>query len=236
MNSEIKEAIIVAGGLGTRLQHLIPGIPKPMAPVCGKPFLYYLLSRLDRQGFTDVVLAVGHLHEQIKEYFGTDFKNITLHYSIEETPLGTGGAIKLALEKIENTAIVLNGDTLFDIDLQAFYQLFVEHDCDMAIALKPMQHFERYGTVELNGHERITRFVEKKFMTEGVINGGIYCMKNNFFDFVKMPKEFSFEKDILESMTKSLWIQGIQFHNYFIDIGIPEDFYKAQDEFAKIGY
>ncbi|MBK8846653.1 MAG: nucleotidyltransferase family protein [Bacteroidetes bacterium] len=230
----MKEAIIIAGGLGTRLQHLLPGIPKPMAPVCGKPFLYYLLSKLNKQGFTDVVLSVGHLHEHITDYFGNDFGNMRLHYSIEHTPLGTGGAIKLALQKIEDVAVVLNGDTLFDIDLQQFYSLFLKHECDLAIALKPMHDFERYGTVETNLHGRITRFVEKKYLKEGVINGGIYCLRNNFFDIVKMPQAFSFEKEILENMAANLWIQGIEFQDYFIDIGIPEDYNKAQHEFAKI--
>ncbi len=219
--------IILAGGFGTRLRTVVKDIPKPMAPINGKPFLHYIFQELAFQQIQQVVLSVGHLKEIIQDYFQDKYLGIDIQYAIENEPLGTGGGIKHAFNYVEHDAFVLNGDTYFDIDL---IQL-KEENCDIAIALKPMFEFDRYGTVELDTQNKIIAFNEKKYCTHGLINGGVYYFNKTLFDKIPTAQKFSFEKDILEAHTQQLNIQGKIFDNYFIDIGIPEDYEKAKNDF-----
>lgn len=219
--------IILAGGFGTRLSTVVKDVPKPMAPINGKPFLHYIFQELEFQQIQQVVLSVGHLKEIIQDYFQDKYLGISIQYAIENEPLGTGGGIKHAFNYIEHDAFVLNGDTYFDIDLIKLK----EENCDIAIALKPMFEFDRYGTVVLNAQNKIISFNEKKYCEHGLINGGVYYFNKTMFDKIPTGQKFSFEKDILEAHTQQLNIQGKIFDNYFIDIGIPEDYEKAKNDF-----
>lgn len=205
-----------------------------MAPINGKPFLHYIFKELQHQKIKNVVLSVGHLNEIIQDFFGENYLGITIKYAIETEPLGTGGGIKHAFNFVEYDAFIINGDTFFDIDLSKIKNEKNDLSADrhdITIALKPMFDFDRYGTVEINNENRIVAFNEKRHCEKGLINGGVYYFKKSLFDKIKTETKFSFEKDILESHTNDLQIQGKIFDNYFIDIGIPEDYNRAQIDF-----
>jgi D-glycero-alpha-D-manno-heptose 1-phosphate guanylyltransferase len=228
------EVIILAGGFGTRLTS-IEDIPKAMAPIDKVPFLEYLLNYLTYFNITKVHLAVGYKHEVIKKHFGNQFKGLELNYVIESEPLGTGGAIKKALKKVKSeNVIVLNGDTFFEVDFESFDQFHTSNNADITLALKPMSDFDRYGTVSYDDDFRITSFAEKKYLNEGSINGGVYLMKTNIFNGIKFPENFSIEKDFFEKYYSEKKLMGFINEGYFIDIGIPTDYTKAQLELPKL--
>src|SRR5690606_12048782 len=174
-------AVVLAGGFGTRLQKVVSDVPKPMAPIRNKPFLHYLLSHLQLQGVEKIVLSTGYMHEKIEAYFGYHYNGLQLSYSHEFQPLGTGGGLKKAFGNVEETAFVVNGDSFFNVDLNAMANFHFEQKSDFTLALKPMQNVERYGTVELK-ENRVTAFNEKQFRENGLINGGIYITSRNVFD------------------------------------------------------
>jgi D-glycero-alpha-D-manno-heptose 1-phosphate guanylyltransferase len=199
----------------------------PGAPVNGKPFLEYLFQWLSLYSVSRVILSVGYKSEAISEYFGNSFGNIPLEYIIETEPLGTGGALKFALNyTIEEDIAVINGDTYFPIDLDKFLDFHILNKSKLSVALKKMEKFDRYGTVELFG-QTIIHFNEKQFCEEGLINGGIYLVNNSFIQLIPLPEVFSFEKEILEKKVNSKNLKGMVFDEPFIDIGIPEDYFKA---------
>jgi D-glycero-alpha-D-manno-heptose 1-phosphate guanylyltransferase len=221
------EAIVLAGGLGTRLQSVVPDLPKPMAQMNEKPFLAYLLEYLVKQGVKKVILCVGYKKEVIQAYFQASYNGVEICYSVEERALGTGGAIKQALPLTQGKKVfVFNGDTFFDIELSSFAHAMQEKR--IAIALKPMENFERYGSVTLQG-DTIIAFAEKKFTKQGLINGGIYLVEKNIFDTLA-ESTFSFES-FLEMQDE---LGGFISDGYFIDIGIPEDYKKAQQDFKEM--
>lgn len=228
------EAVILAGGFGTRLQKVVHDVPKPMAPVAGKPFLSYLLDQLDRQGCTHAILAVGYKREVIQNFFGTGYKHISLSYSVEETPLLTGGALKKALQMVtEDEVFVLNGDTFFSVDFSKMIDFHKQVHSDATLAVKGLHDFSRYGTVQFGDDYRIARFVEKKACEKGFINGGVYILNRNLFDDISQAK-FMMEKDFLEKYVDSKVFSAFLCDGYFIDIGIPEDYAKANKEFTKL--
>jgi len=172
-------AIILAGGFGTRLREVIKDVPKPMADINGKPFLEILLRYLKKRHPYDRLLSVGYKQEVIVEYFKDSFAGIDIIYTKEDKPLGTGGAIKRALEKIDDTQVfVLNGDTFFDIDLEDMKNFHLKSCADITISLKKMKNFDRYGSVILDKN-RVLKFKEKRFVKSGYINGGIYILKTD---------------------------------------------------------
>jgi D-glycero-alpha-D-manno-heptose 1-phosphate guanylyltransferase len=219
------EAIVLAGGLGTRLQSVVSDVPKPMAPIGDKPFLENILKYLKKNGVTKVILSVGYKWEIIKNYFGNTFENIELIYSVENEPLGTGGAIKKALNFCQgNEIFIINGDTFFEVTLS---DLSLKNNSKLILSLKAMRNFDRYGCVETNADGFVTTFTEKDFREFGNINGGIYLMVKNIFDEFNLEEKFSFE-EFMQTNFKQLNISTKIFDNYFIDIGIPEDYQKAQ--------
>lgn len=227
----IKECIILAGGLGTRLRSAVPDLPKCMAPVAGRPFLFYVINYLRSQGIEKFIFSLGYKHEIIEEYLKDQFSTLQYECSIEEEPLGTGGAIQLACKlATEKNVIVANGDTLFKINGKELFYFHSEHKADCTLALKPMQQFDRYGVVELNENAAVKNFKEKQFYETGLINGGVYVLNVENFLAKKFPAKFSFEKDFLEQYYQQGKIAGIIQDNYFIDIGIPEDYERAQTE------
>ncbi|HPE57325.1 MAG TPA: nucleotidyltransferase family protein [Bacteroidales bacterium] len=231
----VSEAVILAGGFGTRLQSEVPDLPKGMAPVNGRPFLEYLLDYLFNYVIEHVILAVGYKHEMIQNHFGNEYRGIKISYSIEDEPLGTGGAIKKAFDLVEgNKAFVFNGDTMFRISLVKHYDFHMQHQADFSMVLREVENVERYGTVERDDDKRITGFFEKgEKRGKGLINGGVYLISKKFFNKNAFPEKFSLEKDCLETMVHTQPFYGVLCKQYFLDIGIPEDYQKAQDEFKR---
>lgn len=228
------DAIILAGGFGTRLRSVVSDVPKPMAQIVDKPFLSYLLKYLQNFDVKNVILCTGYKHEVIEEYYSTNFELLDIEYSMEDEPLGTGGAIKKALSMIKSdNAIILNGDTLFNINLSECINLHVKENADITIALKYLSDFDRYGSVKVY-ENHIIGFEEKKYKEYGYINGGIYIVNKHLFDPYSLPMTFSFEKEILESKVNELRMVGYKSSSYFIDIGIPEDYEKAQTEVKEL--
>ncbi|MDD4192748.1 MAG: nucleotidyltransferase family protein [Mangrovibacterium sp.] len=221
------EAIVLAGGRGTRLRPVVEGIPKPMAPVSGKPFLAYVLGWLAQNGISRVILSVGYRWEVIFAAFGTRFQGMELVYSVEDTPLGTGGAIALAMGRLRGDPFfIVNGDTFFDVSLGGL--LLFHQSFDLSILLKPMKNFDRYGTVTVNAQNRIVAFHEKAPREDGLINGGIYLANRRIEDHFPAESPFSFEKAFLEKNVHALTFGGLVSDRYFIDIGIPADYLRAQ--------
>ncbi len=227
----LSTAIILAGGLGTRLQTVVNDVPKPMAPVNGRPFLYWLLQYCKRQGITEVVLSIGYKGDTVLQYFGNSFEGISIAYCTEDEPLGTGGGIYKALQHTKaSEVVVLNGDTFFSIDLKQLYSLHQFNHATLSLALKEMTNFDRYGVVRINEASRVVAFEEKKLVAQGNINGGIYVLNRAVFEGKNLPQKFSFEKEVLEKYLDTEKIYGFVFRDYFIDIGIPEDYSRAQQE------
>lgn len=221
------EAIVLAGGLGTRLRSMVSDLPKPMAPIAEKPFLEYILSYLQKNGVTKVILSVGYKWETIQDYFSDNFQNIELVYSIENEPLGTGGAIKKAMEEVDGPDVyIINGDTFFDVPLSS---LDLYSGSKLVLSLKQMKDFERYGCVESDEEGIVTAFTEKGYRVQGNINGGVYLAKKDIFNNFDLADKFSFE-EFMENNYRALKISVKVFENYFIDIGIPDDYIKAQKE------
>ena len=234
MDNQVTEAIILAGGLGTRLRSEIGDFPKSLAPVNGQPFLNHLLRYLKTQGIKSVVLSVGYKRELIEQAIGNDFEGISIQYAVEDEPMGTGGGMKLALEKTTSDYVfVFNGDTYFDIDLEKLQKYHVEKKSNCTIALKELNHVERYGTVEMNEDSKIIAFHEKQPREKAVINGGIYCINRGVLIHYPVGTPFSFETNYLEKNTPAKNIHGLIFDNYFIDIGVPEDYHQFEKDMQK---
>jgi D-glycero-alpha-D-manno-heptose 1-phosphate guanylyltransferase len=229
----LKEAIILAGGLGTRLRDTVPDLPKCMAPVAGRPFLFYVINYLRSQGIEKFIFSLGYKHAIIEEYLQANFSTVTYQCVIEEEPLGTGGAIQLALSKAtEENIVIANGDTLFKATLANAVHFHIHNNAECTLLLKPMKNFDRYGVVELTKDQLVNNFKEKQFYKDGTINGGLYILNVNKFLDEEFPGKFSFEKNYLESLYKERRIYGLIRDEYFIDIGIPEDFNRAQKELS----
>ncbi|MCG2613190.1 HAD-IIIA family hydrolase [Terrimonas sp. NA20] len=227
----IQQAIILAGGLGTRLREAVPDLPKCMAPVAGRPFIYHVINFLQQQGITSFIFSLGYKHEVIEQYLKDEFPALKYECVIETEPLGTGGAIQLACKHAtEKQVLVTNGDTLFKIDIAQLSAFHQSKNSECTLALKPMQNFDRYGMVAVNNHGIVESFKEKQFYKEGLINGGTYLLNVDAFLAHGFPLKFSFEKDYLEKSTSTGKLAALAQDAYFIDIGIPEDFNRAQNE------
>lgn len=241
---EYKEAIILAGGFGTRLKEVITDLPKPMAPINEIPFLNFLLNFLTCQGITHIVISTGHLSEKITDYYGAInnkavYNGTEISFSHEKAPLGTGGAIRLALEKCtQENVFVLNGDSFFDFDINHFAVKHKSKKSLFSLALRHVEDASRYGTVVCNETNKITSFKEKNGEKKsGQINAGIYLLnKNEYLKRTEDLKNFSIEKDFFEKQLNEDKLLGFKYDGYFIDIGIPEDYTKAQHDFKEFKY
>ncbi len=229
------EAIILAGGFGTRLQKLVSDVPKSMALINERPFLEYLFDYLISQGVTRAVLSVGYKHEIIIDHFKKKYKTLEIDYVVESEPLGTGGGIRLAFWKIRgNRALVLNGDSLFRVDCQAMMDFHLKKKADATLALRKLNETGRYGRVSINRTRRITGFAEKNEQAgPGYINGGVYVIEKLFLMEPDFRGRFSIEKECFERSYADSKMYGFPADGYFLDIGIPEDYNRAQHEFAQ---
>lgn len=225
------DAVILAGGLGTRLRSVVNDVPKCMAPVGGRPFLEWLLTWIEPFRPGKIILSLGYLSEVVTDWVENTMKDypVPIEWVIEETPLGTGGGIRLALTKVTAAqCVILNGDTFFDVDLKALCLFQRQSGTSLSIALKPMESFDRYGSVTLDDKNLITSFNEKCFCPKGLINGGVYCIDCKVGLLEEKPEKFSFEKDVLEPESLQGRLSGFVTNGSFIDIGIPQDYALAQ--------
>jgi len=235
----LTEAVILAGGFGTRLQSVVSDVPKPMAPINEEPFLNYVFRYLKHYGINHVVLSTGYLAHKISEYYKEEYLGIKISYTIETTPLGTGGGIRLALEKCNTeNVLVLNGDSFFDVNITQYYQQFTHSKANCSLALRHIENASRYGTINLADNAIIKAFKEKDGIEQpGLINGGVYILNRKLFLSKTNPNQaFSIEKDFFETRLNELSMFGFEHQGYFIDIGIPDDYNKAQSDFKKFRY
>ncbi len=229
----MREAVILAGGLGTRLRKSVSDLPKSLAEINDKPFLEYLMLFLKRNGFERIILSLGYKSEQIRDYFGHEFQGMELDYAVEKEQLGTGGAIKYAMNQCKQEDVfVFNGDTLFLINLDELEKFYASGNKKVVVALRKMQNMKRYGSVILDKDKRILKFQEKS-RDSGVsyINGGIYVINRTFYEQNNSQKVFSVEHDFFEKKCAQTAIFAYPFDSYFIDIGVPEDLERAKHEF-----
>jgi D-glycero-alpha-D-manno-heptose 1-phosphate guanylyltransferase len=226
------DIIILAGGFGTRLKSLVSEVPKPMAPVSGKPFLEYVLSNFSSSNVSRIIFSLGHLSHIVKDHFGTKHKGIDLVYEIEKEPLGTGGAIKKAIKHCkEKYVLVINGDSFIDLNMDEL-TLQLKKINNSFIVASMVDDASRYGCLRLN-KDKLIGFTEKGTIGPGLINSGYYLIKKNIFLNFNLPKIFSFEKDFLVPNLSNLNLSVFVSNGLFIDIGIPEDYIKAQTIFAE---
>lgn len=228
------QAIILAGGLGTRLKNVVPDRPKPMAIVGGRPFLEYLICQLRQYNVNNVILSVGYKSEMIIDYFkdGKQF-GVNIDYCIEDRPLGTGGAIKKSLELFSDEyAIVLNGDSICEINLEEMALLAIRKKVLTTIGLVHVNDTARYGSISIDNTQRITAFNEKGKSGNGYINSGYYIINRNVFNCI-VEEKFSFETEILMKLINT-GMMSYPCGNFFIDIGIPEDYILANERLTYI--
>jgi len=225
------EAIVLAGGFGTRLRQVVPDLPKPMAPIAGRPFLEILLSTLARKGFTRVVLSLGFMAEKIIAHFGDRYAGMELVHEVEQQPLGTGGAIRVALVLCESDHVfVFNGDTYLNLEVDELESLWQARHHPV-IVVREVPDTARFGRVEVNGG-RVSAFREKGSSGIGLINAGCYVLPQGALDAFPLGQNFSLETEYLAKELNSIHFDGFVTRGGFIDIGVPEDYSRAQIELA----
>jgi D-glycero-alpha-D-manno-heptose 1-phosphate guanylyltransferase len=225
------QAIILAGGFGTRLKPLVADLPKPMAPVAGRPFLAWLLEYMAGQGVSETVLCVHHQYEIIEQYFGRRFAGMRLHYAIEKTPLGTGGAIRKALAMLDpdRPVIALNGDSLVEVNYRSMMDHHERHRRPLTIASRHIADCSRYSQLAVTD-ELITQYDLLGRNAPGDISAGLYVVSPNVFAGCDLPQAFSFERDFLARHTLQLLPAAYGEVDYFIDIGVPHDYLRGVAE------
>jgi D-glycero-alpha-D-manno-heptose 1-phosphate guanylyltransferase len=220
------EAIVLAGGFGTRLRILIPNLPKPMAPVNGKPFIEFLLDQLAQKGFDRVILSLGFMADKFVNHFGSSFKGMIIDYAIESIPLGTGGGVRLALEKsFSDHIFIFNGDTFLDLELSSVEDKWIKNRRSLIIGREVLD-VSRYGCLfEKDGVAM--RFSEKGMSGSGLINAGCYVITPNQLENFKLNTPFSLEEDFLRPAVLKGDFDIFITKGLFVDIGIPKDYRRA---------
>ena len=231
-NRPVTSAIVLAGGLGTRLRSAVPDLPKPMAPVAGRPFLAHLMDQWIAQGIDHFVLSVGYRHEAISDCFGRSYRSASLDYAIEDTPLGTGGAVLLAASRLSLDApvLLLNGDTHFDVKLDRLSAFAARTDADWCMALFRTQEVGRYMGVEVASDGRITDLRSGTGRPGRLANGGVYVVNPRALSGterdVAAPR--SLENDLFpQALAAGQRFVGLECDGAFIDIGVPDDYHRA---------
>lgn len=229
----IEEVIVLVGGQGTRLRSVVSDVPKPLAQVAGKPFLCHLLDRLVTNGMQHVVLASGYMADKIQAAIGNEWRGIKVSHVIENRPLGTGGAIKNAATALQSDvgAHVLNGDTWLKYSPIVLRETVVDSGASIGVALAGVNDVGRYGAVQLQG-EHIVEFSEKGGQGAGYINAGCYFVSASVLASMQAEPPFSFEEHILRPACIAGQVIALKQSQDFIDIGVPEDYRRAQEMFA----
>lgn len=227
----MREAIVLAGGFGTRLRQVVPDCPKPMAPIGGRPFLEILLGALARKGFGRVVLSLGFMADRIAGHFGERFAGLEIAYAVEDQPLGTGGAVRLAMSKCrEDHVYIFNGDTFLDLEVDAVERHWLGNRHPIIVG-QEVPDTARYGRL-LTSNGRVNGFSEKGVGGPGLINAGCYVFNRGQLDRFDLNSAFSLEADYLANVVSETPIDVFVTAGQFIDIGVPEDFLRAQTDLA----
>lgn len=221
------EAIVLAGGFGTRLRQVVTDVPKPMAPIAGRPFLEILLGELALKGFSRVVLSLGFMAEKISGHFGPRFAGLNLAYVVEDTPLGTGGATRLAATACaQDHVFVFNGDTYLDLEVDLLERQWLAKRHPIVVG-RQVPDTTRYGRLVVDG-DRIISFAEKGIAGPGLINAGCYVLATDALAQFPLNQTFSIETDYLVPEVARETVEVFVSEGEFIDIGIPEDYACAQ--------
>lgn len=224
------EAIILAGGLGQRLRPSVSTLPKSLASIRSRPFLEYLFDYLITEGMRAVTVAVGYGAEAIRNHFQEQYRRLTIQYSTETEPLGTGGALRQALKLVGSDRVfVVNGDTFAQVDYRRMASEHERGTASMAMAVTYQNDISRYGKVTISSG-LVSSFEPEKQGGSGHINAGVYLIPGDLFDCAELPEKFSFEKDFLAREVGKLRPQAFFADGYFIDIGVPADYERAQTE------
>ncbi|MFT3719044.1 nucleotidyltransferase family protein [Pseudorhodoferax sp.] len=227
----MREAIVLAGGFGTRLRELVPDLPKPMAPVAGRPFLEILLSFLGARGFERVVLSLGFMADKVAGHFGDAFGALQLKYVVESQALGTGGGVRLAMTACASDHVfVFNGDTFLDLEVDAVEAAWASTR-SIIIVGREVEDTARYGRLVVKDG-RVRGFTEKGVSGPGFINAGCYIFPREALDAFEAGRAFSLEKDFLEAAVNHMRVDAFLTKGDFIDIGVPEDYLLAQKKLA----
>lgn len=228
----MREAIILSGGLGTRLREAVPNLPKSMAPVTGRPFLEILLTKLAQNGFKRIILALGFMADKIIDHFGQEFAGMEIIYVVEDAPLGTGGAVKLAMQaSTQDHVFIFNGDSFLDLEVNKVDEQWQLHRRPIIVGCQ-VPDTVRYGRLLTNA-EVVVGFTEKGITGPGIINAGCYVLNQGQLDSFAENSAFSLEVDFFAKIVKKIDIDVFVSSGHFIDIGIPEDYARAQIEFAE---
>ena len=228
-------AIILAGGLGTRLRSVVPDLPKPMAPINGRPFLEWQMDYWIRQGVSEFILSVGYRHEVIQNHFGNSYCGASISYVVESTPLGTGGGLILAMQKETAPVLVLNGDTFFDVNLHNFIKFHEANRSDWTFALFRAGEEGRYGSVDMDDCGRIHGF-DKNAQINSLANGGVYFVKPTILQNLRFQTNnlISLENDLLPALlSEGARLFGMECNANLLDIGVPEDYQRAGEFLIK---
>lgn len=225
-------AIILAGGLGTRLRSVVSDVPKPMAPVGGRPFLEWQMDRWRHQGIEKFILSVGYLRSAIIDYFGDEYRGASIEYAIEDVPLGTGGALLHAIRHVKQGKpfLLLNGDTYFDVEASALLSRHCELKAGVTFSLFRAGEADRYGGVEMDPSGYISSFAAGKAALGQLANGGVYVIEPSVVtSYFSDDNTFrSFESDMLPFLAESgVRMAGFECSGSFIDIGVPSDYVAA---------
>lgn len=227
------EALILAGGLGTRLREAVPDLPKPMAPIRNRPFLEHQMDYWIGQGVTRFILSVGYKHALIETHFGSVYRQCPVVYAREATPLGTGGGLLLGLNQAQDDLVlVLNGDTFFEVNLTEMRARHDTSQADVTVALRRIAHNDRYGEVALDAQGDVASFSAAASGGEGIINGGVYLVRPAvLLGLGSAPGDkVALEQDLFPRLLKAgKRVVGFVTDANFIDIGIPDDYYRAAD-------
>lgn len=230
-------ALILAGGLGTRLRSVIGECPKVLSPIHGRPFIFYILDKLNEAGLSQVILSVGYLGNQVRDVLGDEYKGLTIKYSKESNPLGTGGAVRLGLPLITNDSVlVMNGDSYVDANLASYLTWYVQNGHQSSLLLAKVPDTGRYGRLEVDEDGHITFFEEKGTKarpSDGWINAGVYIFKKYLLTSVPSGKPFSLEREFLPNLVGNM-LFGFRYYGAFIDIGTPESYAKAEKFFSEV--
>jgi NDP-sugar pyrophosphorylase family protein len=228
------KAIILAGGMGTRLRGVVRDLPKPMAPVNGRPFLDILIARLVTQGVTEIILSVGYLHDCISKHFGNGAAHgASIEYCVEHEPLGTGGAVGKALQMAGNgDVLVLNGDTFAEVEIKELIAFHLDRKALATIAVLPVADASRYGTVVVSPEGMVEAFSEKSSTGSNLVNAGVYVFNSDALDLIP-PGKSSLENDVLPQIVLQGRLAAQIQQVPFIDIGLPDDYYRFCRRFSE---
>lgn len=225
-------AIILAGGLGTRLRSVVPDLPKPMAPVEGRPFIEHQLDYWIAQGVDRFVVSVGYMKEVIMDHLGSSYRSISVTYAIEDEPMGTGGGLLLAAQGLREPFLVLNGDTFFEVDLAKLLKFHSDHSADWTFSLFRTEEVGRYMGIDVNSDGEIKSLKSGMGKMGRLANGGVYLVNPSVLvhEAFAPNSKFSLEEDILTALiSRGCKLCGLEFTGSFIDIGIPEDYHRAAE-------